>query len=55
VTPELYAAGGEGRIARCHLHLVEATARREAAIAQHEQNMRLGRRLTGAPDRVGDA
>ena len=55
VTPELYAAGGEGRLARCHLHLVEATARREAAIAQHEQNMRTGRRMTGAPDRVGDA
>src|SRR5262245_62033712 len=55
VTPELYQAGGEGRYARCHLHLVEATARREAAIAQHEQNMAMGRRLTGAPDRIGDA
>ena len=54
VTPELYQAGGEGRLARCHLHLVEATARREAAIAQHEQNLALGRRMTGAPDRVGN-
>jgi peptide/nickel transport system ATP-binding protein len=54
VTPELYNAG-EGRLARCHLHLVEATARREAAIAQHRQNMVMGRRLTGAPDRTGNA
>src|SRR3954468_15704499 len=54
VTPELYDAG-DGRIARCHLHLVEATTRRQAAIAQHEQNMAVGRRLTGAPDRLGDA
>jgi oligopeptide/dipeptide ABC transporter ATP-binding protein len=53
VTPELYNAG-DGRVARCHLHLVEATARREAAIAQHQQNMTMGRRLTGAPDRLGD-
>jgi oligopeptide/dipeptide ABC transporter ATP-binding protein len=55
VTPELYQVGAEGRLARCHLHLVEATARREAAIAQHEQNMATGRRMTGAPDRIGDA
>jgi oligopeptide/dipeptide ABC transporter ATP-binding protein len=54
VTPELYDAG-DGRVARCHLHLVEATARREAAIAQHRQNMTLGRRFAGAPDRLGDA
>lgn len=53
VPPELYPAGGSGRLARCHLHLAEAAARREAAIAQHEQNMRVGRRLTGAPDRIG--
>ena len=44
-----------GRLARCHLHLAEASARRDAAVAQHEQNMRMGRRLTGAPDRTGDA
>ena len=55
VTPELYQVGTEGRLARCHLHLVEATARREAAIAQHKLNMTMGRRLTGAPDRIGDA
>jgi oligopeptide/dipeptide ABC transporter ATP-binding protein len=55
VTPELYTAGEGGQRARCHLHLAEATARRDAAIAQHAQNLRLGRRLTGAPDRVGDA
>jgi oligopeptide/dipeptide ABC transporter ATP-binding protein len=55
VTPELYQVGSEGRLARCHLHLVEATARREAAIAQHKLNMTMGRRLTGAPDRIGDA
>ncbi len=54
VTPELYDAG-DGRLSRCHLQLVEATARREAAIVQHDANMRMGRRLTGAPDRIGDA
>jgi oligopeptide/dipeptide ABC transporter ATP-binding protein len=54
VTPELYNAG-EGRLARCHLHLVEATARREAAIAQHDQNMALGRRMTGGANPLGDA
>ena len=53
MTPELYDAGG--RLARCHLHLGEATARREAAIAAHDDNMRTGRRLTGAPDRIGNA
>ncbi len=52
VTPELYDAGG--RLARCHLHLAEATARRDAAIVQHDDNMRMGRRLTGAPDRIGN-
>ena len=55
VPPELYPAGEGGRLARCHLHLAEASARRDAAVAQHEQNMRMGRRLTGAPDRTGDA
>jgi len=54
VTPALYDAG-DGRLSRCHLHLVEATARREAAIAAHDDNMRMGRRLTGAPDRIGNA
>jgi oligopeptide/dipeptide ABC transporter ATP-binding protein len=55
VPPGLYAAGEGGREARCHLHLAEATRRRDAAIAQHDENMRLGRRLTGAPDRTGNA
>jgi len=55
VPPELYPAGEGGRVARCHLHLAEASARRDAAVAQHEQNMRMGRRLTGAPDRTGNA
>jgi oligopeptide/dipeptide ABC transporter ATP-binding protein len=55
VPPELYPAGAGGRLARCHLHLAEASTRRDAAIAQHEQNMRVGRRLTGAPDRTGNA
>jgi oligopeptide/dipeptide ABC transporter ATP-binding protein len=53
VPPELYPAGELGRIARCHLHLAGSVARRDAAIAQHEENMRMGRRLTGAPDRIG--
>ena len=55
VPPELYRAGASGRLARCHLHLAEAAPRREAAIAQHDQNMRVGRRLDAAPDRIGDA
>jgi oligopeptide/dipeptide ABC transporter ATP-binding protein len=55
VTPELYPTGEAGRLTRCHLHLAEATARRDAAIASHEENLRLGRRLVGAPDRMGDA
>ncbi len=55
VTPELYSTGEAGRLTRCHLHLAEATARRDAAIAQHDENLRLGRRLVGAPDRMGDA
>jgi oligopeptide/dipeptide ABC transporter ATP-binding protein len=54
VAPELYPAGGD-RIARCHLHLAEARPRLDAAIAQHEQNLRVGRRMTGAPDRIGNA
>ena len=29
--------------------------RRDAAVRQHEQNMRMGRRMAGAPDRLGDA
>jgi len=55
VAPELYPAGAAGRLARCHLHLAESRPRLTAAIDQHEQNMRVGRRLSGAPDRVGDA
>jgi len=54
VRPELYPAGG-GRLARCHLHLAESAPRLAAAIEQHELNMRVGRRLTGAPDRTGVA
>ncbi len=54
VPPELYAAGADGRIARCHLHLAEAAPRLNAAIAQHDQNLRSGRRLDMAPDRIGD-
>ena len=53
--PELYPAGAGGRTARCHLHLAEAAPRRDAAIAQHDQNMRVGRRLEAAPDPLGDA
>ena len=55
VPPELYQVGSSARLARCHLHLAEATARRDAAIAQHDENMRVGRRLSGAPERAGDA
>src|SRR5215213_6832804 len=49
VGPELYPASSSGRLARCHLHLAEAAPRREAAIAQHDQNMQVGRRLDGTP------
>ncbi|HYO20407.1 MAG TPA: ABC transporter ATP-binding protein [Dermatophilaceae bacterium] len=55
VPPELYPAGEIGQVARCHLHLAGEAARRDAAIRQHDENLRLGRRLTGAPDRLGDA
>ena len=54
VPPELYPAGGTGRLSRCHLHLGEARPRLDAAIAQHDENLRVGRRLTGAPDRIGN-
>jgi len=53
VPPELYPAGSE-RLARCHLHLAES-APRLAAASRTEQNMRVGRRLTGATDRTGIA
>ncbi|MEI7744077.1 MAG: ABC transporter ATP-binding protein [Chloroflexota bacterium] len=53
--PGLYSTGEVGQLARCHLHLAESTARRSAAIANHDDNLRLGRRLTGAPDRTGNA
>ena len=55
VHPELYPAGSDGRLARCHLHLAGSTARLDTAIVTHEENMRVGRRLTGAPDRIGNA
>ena len=55
VRPELYPAGAVGQLARCHLHLAESRTRLTAAVDQHEQNMRVGRRLTGAPDRLGNA
>jgi oligopeptide/dipeptide ABC transporter ATP-binding protein len=53
VRPELYAAGESGRLSRCHLHLADEAPRLAAAIDQHDNNMRVGRRLTGAPDRLG--
>ncbi|MEW6224013.1 MAG: ABC transporter ATP-binding protein [Chloroflexota bacterium] len=53
VAPELYLAGSAGRRARCHLHLAESAPRLAAAVEQHDQNMRVGRRLSGAPDRTG--
>ena len=31
VPPELYAAGGPGQLARCHLHTPEGEGRRQAA------------------------
>jgi oligopeptide/dipeptide ABC transporter ATP-binding protein len=55
VPPELYPAGESGRLARCHLHLAESRPRLEAAVAAHDENLRVGRRLTGAPDRLGNA
>ncbi len=54
VPPELYPAGASGRLARCHLHLAEAGGRLDRAVARHEQNMTTGRRMTGAPDRLGN-
>jgi peptide/nickel transport system ATP-binding protein/oligopeptide transport system ATP-binding protein len=53
--PGLYRVEGESRHARCHLHLAEARPRLTAAIDRHEQNMRVGRRMAGAPDRIGNA
>jgi oligopeptide/dipeptide ABC transporter ATP-binding protein len=53
--PELYPAGADGRLSRCHLHLAEQAPRLAAAVDLHDQNMRVGRRLTGAPDRLGNA
>jgi oligopeptide transport system ATP-binding protein len=55
VPPELYPAGPSGRVARCHLHLAEAAPRREAAVAQHAQNMTVGRRIDTPAARNGDA
>jgi oligopeptide transport system ATP-binding protein len=55
VPPELYDAGEMGRRSRCHLHLAGSAERRDRAIAQHDENLRVGRRLTGAPDRMGNA
>ncbi len=54
VPPELYDAGEMGRRSRCHLHLAGSAERRDRAIAQHDENLRVGRRLTGAPDRMGE-
>ena len=41
--PDLYPAGGAGQLARCHLHTAAGESRREAALAQHEAAMRVGR------------
>ncbi len=55
VPPELYDAGELGRRSRCHLHLAGSAERLDRAVAQHDENLRVGRRLTGAPDRMGTA
>ena len=41
--PDLYPAGGPGQLARCHLHTPAGESRREAALAQHEAAMAVGR------------
>jgi oligopeptide/dipeptide ABC transporter ATP-binding protein len=41
--PELYPAGRDGQLARCHLHTPEGDGRRQQAIDTHRSNMRVGR------------
>ncbi len=55
VPPELYPAGSDERLARCHLHLAGSAERLQSAISQHQVKMRVGRRLTDTSDRVGSA
>ncbi len=43
VAPELYPAGPEGQVARCHLHTPEGDGRRPAALETHRANMSVGR------------
>ena len=43
--PELYPVGSSGRRSRCHLHLAGESARLASAVATHNDNMTVGRRL----------
>jgi oligopeptide/dipeptide ABC transporter ATP-binding protein len=45
--PELYRAGREGQMARCHLHTPAGESRLGAALEQHEAAMSVGGDLTG--------
>ncbi|HEY6571092.1 MAG TPA: ABC transporter ATP-binding protein, partial [Candidatus Limnocylindrales bacterium] len=53
--PELFPAGPSGRLARCNLHLGAARQRLDAAIANHDDNMTVDRRITGLLDTVEPA
>ncbi|HEX5825703.1 MAG TPA: ABC transporter ATP-binding protein, partial [Candidatus Limnocylindrales bacterium] len=43
VAPELYAAGGPGQLARCHLHTPQGESRRAEALKHHDEAMTVGR------------
>jgi oligopeptide/dipeptide ABC transporter ATP-binding protein len=45
VAPDLYAAGGPGQLARCHLHTPAGESRLLPALEHHEAAMRVGRGL----------
>jgi oligopeptide/dipeptide ABC transporter ATP-binding protein len=47
VGPDLYPAGRDGQLARCHLHTPEGEGRRQQAIETHRSNMRVGRTFKG--------
>jgi oligopeptide/dipeptide ABC transporter ATP-binding protein len=43
VPPDLYPAGGDGQLARCHLYTPQGEGRLEAALEQHQAAMTVGR------------
>jgi oligopeptide transport system ATP-binding protein len=46
--PDLYAAGANGQLARCHLHTPEGEGRRQQALETHRSNMTVGRSFGNA-------